>query len=224
MKKEIAIIGLGKMGGNMVLRLRGRGWKVLGLDKGDNPSKLKNLPTPRVIILSVPHQSVDSIGKNIIKFLTRGDILVDAGNSFYKDTSSRAKEFLKRGIKFIDMGISGGPDGARHGASLMIGGDEKTFNFLRPLFRDLAVKNGVQFFDGVGAGHFVKMVHNGIEYGMMQSLAEGFTILKKAKESKIKAKVLEDALKFRIKSQKYPDWTGKLLSALRGEFGGHKVK
>ncbi len=266
----------------MALRLRERGWKVLGLDKGDDFPRVRKLPIPRVIILSVPHQSVDSIGKNIIKFLTRGDILVDAGNSFYKDTSSRAIEFLKRGIKFIDMGISGGPAGARSGASLMIGGDEKTFNFLKPLFRDLAVKNGVQFFPGAGAGHFVKMVHNGIEYGMMQSLAEGFTILKKseykinlkkaariynngsviesrlvewllralekhgqdfnrvsgkvgatgegawtvktAKESKIKVKVLEDALKFRIKSQKYPDWTGKLLSALRGEFGGHKVK
>ncbi|OGF51563.1 hypothetical protein A3I27_01590 [Candidatus Giovannonibacteria bacterium RIFCSPLOWO2_02_FULL_43_11b] len=270
------------MGGNMTLRLRERGWRVLGLDKGDDFSRVRNLPIPRVIILSVPHQAVDSLWKSAIKFLDMGDIVIDAGNSFYKDTIRRAKEFSRVGIKFIDAGVSGGPAGARHGSSLMIGGDKKIFNFLKPLFRDLAFKDGFQFFSGAGAGHFVKMVHNGIEYGMMQALAEGFTILKKskykidlkkaaeiynngsviesrligwitiafenygqdfngvsgkvgstgegewtvktAKEFKVNAKVLEDALKFRIKSQKNPDWTGKLLSALRGEFGGHKIK
>jgi len=171
---------------------------------------------------------------------------------------------------------------ARKGACTMVGGEFGQFRKLESLFRATAAPDALLYAGKSGAGHFVKMVHNGIEYGMMQSLAEGFTILKKskykinlkkaaeiynngsviesrlvgwllcalkkhgqdfnrvsgkvgatgegawtvktAKESKIKAKVLDDALKFRIKSQKYPDWTGKLLSALRGEFGGHKVK
>jgi len=185
-------------------------------------------------------------------------------------------------LKFIDVGISGGPAGARYGASLMVGGERKDFDYLLPLFTDIAVPSGVQFFPGVGAGHFVKMVHNGIEYGMMQALAEGFTILKRAKyrldlariadvynhgsviesklvdwlenafklysdnlknisgkvkhtgegewtvktaeELKLKTKVIEDALKFRIESEKNPSYTGKILSALRNQFGGHSLK
>lgn len=266
----------------MASRLRHHGWRVLGLDKGDDFSGVGNLRVPRVLILSLPHQIIGSVMKTIIPYLGRGDIVVDSGNSFYKDTIRRAKEFSRGGIKFVDAGVSGGPGGAKHGVSLMIGGDKKTFNFLKPLFRDLASKNGFQFFPGAGAGHFVKMVHNGIEYGMMQALAEGFTILNKskykidlkraaeiynnksviesrlvgwllhalekhgqdfrgvsgkvghtgegawtvklAKELGVKARVLEEALKFRINSEKNPNWTGKLLSALRGEFGGHKVK
>ena len=281
MRKSIIIIGLGKMGKNMMLRLRERGWKVLGLDKGDDFSKIKNLKKPRIVMFSIPAQAVDGVGRETAQFLEKGDIMVDAGNSFYKETIRRTKNFSRRGIRFVDMGISGGPQGARHGASLMIGGERKYFNYLKPLFHELAVKNGVQFFEGVGAGHFVKMVHNGIEYGMMQALAEGFSILKKSKyrldlkrvaeiynhgsviesrlvgwledalkiygedlknvsgkvghtgegawmvktarESGVRAKVLEEALKFRVNSAKNPSWTGKLLSALRGQFGGHGV-
>ena len=269
------------MGKNMMLRLRERGWKVLGLDKVDDFSQIKKLPKPRVILFSLPSQAVDAVGKEIEAFLKRGDFIIDAGNSFYKETIRRARDFFKRGIGFVDMGISGGPRGARHGASLMIGGERKYFNYLKPLFKDLAVPRGVQFFEGLGAGHFVKMVHNGIEYGMMQALAEGFSILKKSKyrldlkrvagiynhgsviksrlvgwledalkvyeedfknvsgkvghtgegawtvrtarELGVRAKVLEEALKFRVNSAKNPSWTGKLLSALRGQFGGHSV-
>lgn len=281
MKKEVAIIGVGKMGGNLALRLKKKKWKVLGLHRGDDFSKIKNLPRPRVILLSVPSNSVDSVLKVIDKYLRPNDIIIDGGNSFFKDTIQRAKDYSKKGIKFVDVGISGGPSGAKNGASLMIGGRGADYKYLIPLFKDLSVSNGFEFFEGVGAGHFVKMVHNGIEYGMMQSLAEGFFILKKskykldlrrvaniyqhgsviesrlvgwlasaleiygedfkgisgsvghtgegewtvktAKQLGINAKVLEEAFKFRIGSQKRPSWSGKLLQALRGQFGGHKT-
>jgi 6-phosphogluconate dehydrogenase len=281
MRKELAIIGLGKMGGNMRLRLRERGWKILGLDKGSSFSLIKNLPQPRAIILSVPSEAVDLVLKDISKFLERNDIIADFGNSFYKDSRRRAQILWKRKINFTDVGISGGPKGARQGASLMVGGRKKVYEYLKPLFKDLAVKGGVQFFEGAGAGHFVKMVHNGIEYGMMQAIAEGFTILKNskyklnlvkvadvynhgsviqsrligwlreafeiygdtlkgvsgkaehtgegawtvktAKKLKIKAKIIEEALKFRIKSARDPSFAGKILSALRSLFGGHKI-
>ena len=183
---------------------------------------------------------------------------------------------------FVDVGVSGGPEGARYGASFMIGGEKKTFEKLEPLFSALAIEQGYQFFEGAGAGHFVKMIHNGIEYGMMQAIAEGFTIIKKAnyklnlakvsdvynhgsviesrligwlknafdiygnnlkdisgavgytgegewtvktaKDMGIKVKVIKEALKFRITSKKNPSYTGKILSALRNQFGGHSVK
>src|SRR3989344_1637049 len=282
MKNDIAIIGLGKMGGNIALRLRQRGWKVLGFDKGYDFSKIKNLPTPRTVIFSVPHDAVDAVGNAVGKFLEEGDIILDLGNSFYKDTIRRAKEYSKKKIKFVDVGISGGPAGARYGASLMVGGDKKTFDNIYDLLKDIAREDGIKFFEGAGAGHFVKMVHNGIEYGMMQSLAEGFTVLKKskykiglrkaaeiynkgsviesrlvgwladafreygeeikkvsgkvgytgegewtvktAKQLGVPAKVLKEAIDFRKKSHKKPSWTGKLLSALRGQFGGHSIR
>ncbi|MSR76594.1 MAG: 6-phosphogluconate dehydrogenase (decarboxylating), partial [Candidatus Ryanbacteria bacterium] len=183
---------------------------------------------------------------------------------------------------FLDIGTSGGPAGARNGASLMIGGTREAFDRLEGLFQDLAVGGGYIYAGGAGAGHFIKMVHNGIEYGMMQALAEGFAILKAsdykldlsevaavynhgsviesrltgwlqdaleiygddlseisgsvahtgegmwtvdaARELNIKAKVIEDALQFRIESEKNPSYTGKILSALRNRFGGHAAK
>jgi 6-phosphogluconate dehydrogenase len=110
----------------------------------------------------------------------KGDIIIDAGNSFFEDSMRRAKLLQKRGIRFVDVGFSGGPRGARNGGSLMIGGDRKTFEYLEPLFADVSVPLGYAHFGDAGAGHFVKMVHNGIEYGMMQSLAEGFALMKKS--------------------------------------------
>ncbi|MDE1838250.1 MAG: 6-phosphogluconate dehydrogenase (decarboxylating), partial [Euryarchaeota archaeon] len=110
----------------------------------------------------------------------RGDIVIDAGNSFYEDTVRRAKLLARRGIRLVDVGFSGGPSGARRGGSLMVGADAKTFAYLEPLFHDLAVPQGYGRMGDAGAGHFVKMVHNGIEYGMMQSLAEGFALMKKS--------------------------------------------
>ena len=301
-RKEIAVIGLGKMGGGIVRHLLEKGWKVRGYNRSEDvmhqlgsegmheavsPGALiSQLETPRIIWLMVPAgKPVDDLlfGKDgIAKQLSKGDIVIDGGNSYYEDSIRRANKIKKLGLKYIDVGFSGGPSGARNGGCLMIGGDEASFRILEPLFRDLAVKDGYQFFKGAGAGHFVKMVHNGIEYGMMQALAEGFALLKKSKykldltrvadiynhrsviESRlvgwlkgafeehgedlknisgtvghlgegewtvktgkklgVPLKVIEDAFKFRLQSVKKPSYTGKLLSALRGQFGGHSTK
>ena len=287
LKKEIGIVGLGKMGKNMAAHLSEKGWKVLGFDKNPDFEKLvSSLTVPRIVWLMVPAgKPVEEVifGKNgLVNFLSKGDIIIDGGNSFYRDSLRRAMLLAKKQIEFIDVGVSGGPAGARSGACLMIGGKKETYEYLLPLFSDLAVDQGIQFFEGQGAGHFVKMIHNGIEYGMMQAIAEGFTILKEskykldltkiadvynhgsviesrligwlksalelhkeslknvsgkvghmgegewtvktAKELRVKAKIIEEALKFRIRSEKSPNYTGKILSALREQFGGHAIK
>ncbi|MDE1838252.1 MAG: 6-phosphogluconate dehydrogenase (decarboxylating), partial [Euryarchaeota archaeon] len=105
---------------------------------------------------------------------------VDGGNSFFKDAAPRAEKLKARNLRFFDVGTSGGPGGALHGACLMAGGDAEAFPLVEPLLRDFAAPGAYQFFPGAGAGHFVKMVHNGIEYGMMQSIAEGFEMMKKS--------------------------------------------
>ncbi len=118
--------------------------------------------------------------EGLVQVLRAGDIVLDAGNSFYKDSIRRSKKLARKGIQFADVGFSGGPVGARSGACFMVGGSRALFNVLRELFLDGATVGGVEHFEGAGAGHFVKMIHNGIEYGMMQALAEGFSILKKS--------------------------------------------
>lgn len=191
--RKIGLIGLGKMGMNMALRLKEKGWQVIGYDKKlkssenikvvDSINKLvDSLPKPKIIWLMVPAgKPVDETIAELYHLLNRGDIVIDGGNSFYKDSIRHYQKLNTKGIKFVDVGVSGGPEGARNGACLMIGGKKETFVFLEDLFKDLAVENGYQFFEGYGAGHFVKMIHNGIEYGMMQAIAEGFTILKNSK-------------------------------------------
>jgi 6-phosphogluconate dehydrogenase len=290
------------MGGSIARRLEKAGWTVSGFDAGaDTRAKFEregfavfpsikecvaDLSHPRLVWLMVPAgKPVDEVlfGEGgLSELLNKGDIVVDGGNSFYKDSAERAKRLSEKGITFVDVGFSGGPGGARDGASLMVGGDVETFQKLEPLFYALATKGGYQFFSGAGAGHFVKMIHNGIEYGMMQALAEGFALLKQsgytldlsdvaeiynhgsviesrltewlthafemhgenledvsgsvghtgegewtvktAKEFGVKAKVIEDALAFRIESEKNPSYAGKILSALREQFGGHSIK
>ncbi|MEJ0021199.1 MAG: glucose-6-phosphate dehydrogenase [Candidatus Doudnabacteria bacterium] len=199
--KKLAMIGLGKMGKNLVLQMMEKGYQLTSTNHhspeavkelSQNPQftvtesygqLLAGLPEQRVVWLMVPHASVDEVlfGKNgLSKHLRRGDIIIDGGNSFYKDSIRRGKFLQKRGIEFLGIGVSGGPGGARRGACLMIGGNRKTYLKLESLFRGISVFGGYKFFPGYGSGHFVKMVHNGIEYGMMQSLAEGFGILKKS--------------------------------------------
>ena len=189
------------MGGGAALQLARKGWHIVGYNRTESVTKelkskgidpafsfteIKNkLKRPRVFWLMLPAgKVVDDIifGKSgLVKVADKGDIIIDAGNSFYKDALPRGARLKRLGIKFLDAGFSGGPGGVRHGACFMVGGDKKLFNYLSPLFRDLAVKDGFKFFPGVGAGHFVKMIHNGIEYGMMQAIAEGFQLLKKSK-------------------------------------------
>lgn len=196
-KKEIGVIGLGKMGGNAARRLVEKGWTVVGYNRTPADTEdfvseggigafsleelVAKLEKPRTILLSLPAGKPNQdMMKTLTSLLDKGDIILDGANGFYKDSKENAEIVTKAGIKYMDVGISGGPGGARNGACLMIGGKREDFNRLETLFKDMARHNAVAFFDGYGAGHFVKMIHNGIEYGMMQAIAEGFTILKEA--------------------------------------------
>ncbi|MFA6408286.1 MAG: decarboxylating 6-phosphogluconate dehydrogenase [Candidatus Paceibacterota bacterium] len=301
-KKMIGIVGLGKMGAGIARQLHEKGWNVCGYNRSA-PTRatlaqegietvatleelVERIPVPRTIWLMVPakkptHEML--FGKvGLATLLAKGDSVIDGGNSFYKDSVVNGKKLAKYGIKFMDVGFSGGPSGARNGGCLMIGGDATLFNKYETLFKDLSRPGAYKFFKGVGAGHFVKMVHNGIEYGMMQALAEGFAVLKKspykldltrvaeiynngsviesrlvgwmkgafetygadlkkvsgtvahtgegqwtvqiAKSLKVPAQVIGASFKFRVDSVKKQSYTGKLLSALRNQFGGHAVK
>ncbi|MBI3442316.1 MAG: glucose-6-phosphate dehydrogenase [Candidatus Sungbacteria bacterium] len=312
----VGLIGLGKMGKNMALRLLEQRWEVIAFDAkqeavaemaaaGAQASEsaadlVSKLPKHKVIWLMVPSlvptksgpgrgkpsiSPVDEVlfGKNgLVKLLAKGDVVIDGGNLLYLDSMRRAKKLGTRGIHFLDAGVSGGPEGARTGACIMVGGERKIFQRHEELFRALSLPGGYAYVGPSGAGHFVKMVHNGIEYGMMQSLAEGFGILKKtpfkldvsaiarlyntgsviesrlvgwlasayeqygpdlknvsgsvdstgegewtvqaAKKLKIPAPVIEDAFRFRLTSRKNPSYAGKILSALRNQFGGHSIR
>lgn len=200
--KQIAYIGLGKMGQNMVERLLDHGWSVTAFDVDEGARKkveekgakvasvigelaLRLAPLaqgqprdPVVAWLMVPHGVVDSVLKELTPLLQPGDTVIDGGNSFYKDSIRRGEELKKLGIHFLDVGVSGGPSGARAGACLMVGGDNAIYKQHIGLFSDLAIAGGYDYMGDLGAGHFVKMVHNGIEYGMMQAIAEGFSVLK----------------------------------------------
>jgi 6-phosphogluconate dehydrogenase len=141
---------------------------------------VKALNPPRNIWLMVPAgKAVDEvIFKGLVPYLAADDLLVDGGNSNYKDTIRRAQQMNENGIRFMDVGTSGGIEGVRNGLSLMAGGSQQDFRRLEPLLKDLAAENGYGLMGGVGAGHFVKTVHNGIEYALLQSYAEGFELLK----------------------------------------------
>ncbi len=199
MPREIGLIGLGKMGNGIATRLLEQGWRVVAYNRTPDDTQaleriggmgayslgefFEKLSTPRVVLVSLPHVVLDEVffdKDGLINYLSPDDILIDAGNSHYADTVKRAKKFQDKKIRFVDVGVSGGPGGARYGASLMIGGQLRDYEYLRPLFQDMSVYHGEEFFGGVGAGHFVKMVHNGIEYGMMQAIAEGFDVMKNA--------------------------------------------
>ncbi|HMS22802.1 MAG TPA: NADP-dependent phosphogluconate dehydrogenase [Candidatus Levybacteria bacterium] len=195
MNKQIGIIGLGKMGGNIARRLTEKGWKVSGYNRTAAVTQklekegiigaysleelILGLPKPRVIItILTAGAPTDEMLAALLPLLEPEDIVLEFSNSLYLDTVKRGKMFEKKKIKFIDVGISGGPGGALNGACLMVGGDKKTFEQIKPLLASEARPGALMHFEGIGAGHFVKMVHNGIEYGMMQSIAEGFNLLK----------------------------------------------
>jgi 6-phosphogluconate dehydrogenase len=188
MKKQIGYIGLGKMGGSMVARLKEKKWQVETYDiSGKGTAKTieqlaVGLKAPRAVWIMVPSgKPVDAVAAELAKHLQKGDIVIDGGNSFYENSVKRGKKFQAKGIAFLDAGVSGGPGTVRDGKpALMIGGEKAVFQKMKPLFSDLTRKESFGYMGKSGAGHFVKMVHNGIEYGMMQSLAEGFTVMKKA--------------------------------------------
>ena len=198
---QLGLIGLGKMGGNMAERLRLGGHQVVGFDfNADAVAKLtasgnvgastledlaRKLVGRKAIWIMVPQGApVDQTVAKLEPMLNPGDILIDGGNSNYKDTMRRHTEITAKGFQFVDVGTSGGVWGLKEGYSMMIGGDEEPVEYLKPIFETLApaTDKGWGRVGPAGAGHFVKMVHNGIEYGMMQAFAEGFTIMEKKEE------------------------------------------
>lgn len=294
-KKELGFIGLGRMGFNMSSRLVEQGYRVVGVDTNievkaaaldvgieiansyeDMVDKLK---TKRVIWLMIPSSLVDGVIEELIPVLKKGDTIIDGGNSFYQDSLLRHELLKEKEINFMDVGVSGGITGARNGASLMIGGNQNLFKKYENLFSSLAAPNAYARVGNEGAGHFVKMIHNGIEYGMMGAVAEGMTVLynhqkefdidikevfkpfehesiitgklvswlRKAYEdgmidslkgevppgetekemehiTKIgDVKILEAALKQRRESRRQETYIGKLISAMRNQFGGHRT-
>lgn len=198
---QLGLIGLGKMGGNMAERLREGGHQVVGFDFSEEAvarlestgnvgvhsleDLVKKLEGRRAIWIMVPQgKPVDDTIARLVPLLNPGDILIDGGNSMYKDSIRRYEEVKLKGLQYVDVGTSGGVWGLKEGYAMMIGGDADAVNYLKPIFEALApaADKGWGHVGPAGAGHFVKMVHNGIEYGMMQAYAEGFTIMEK-KES-----------------------------------------
>ncbi len=198
---ELGMVGLGRMGANMAERLLRGGHKITGFDPNADARKaaqgrgiaptdslqalVEALPAPRVVWLMVPSGKItdDSVDA-LLLLLAAGDTVIDGGNSNYKDTLRRAKLYADKGLGYVDSGTSGGVWGLKEGYSMMIGGDEKTVAALRPIFETLAPgkDQGWGRVGPVGSGHFTKMVHNGIEYGLMQAYAEGFSILEHKKD------------------------------------------
>ena len=217
---QLGMIGLGRMGSNMVQRLLNAGHQCVVyarhpqaaqelVEKGAQSSAsladfAKKLSKPRAVWMMVPAAAVDSVLASLIPVLEPGDIVIDGGNSYYHDDIRRAEQLKGKGIHYVDCGTSGGVWGLERGYCLMIGGDEAIVNHLDPIFKSLAPgvgsvartpgrtgepstsENGYLRCGANGAGHFVKMVHNGIEYGMMAAIAEGLNIIKNANVGKEK--------------------------------------
>jgi 6-phosphogluconate dehydrogenase len=197
---QIALVGLGRMGGNMVKRLLGGGHHVVGMDRDaavvDKLAKesaglggkfegattledtVKKLSAPRSVWIMVPAGVTEETINKVAALLSPNDILIDGGNSNFRDSMRRSADLAKKQIRFIDAGTSGGIWGLEVGYSLMVGGDETAYKHVEPALVTLAPKDGLGYFGKAGAGHFCKMVHNGIEYAMMQSYAEGFELMK----------------------------------------------
>lgn len=295
---QIGYVGLGKMGLGMVLRLLEHGQKVTVWNRSPEPVQtavdagaksvdsmeemVEALEGPRVVWLMLPAGEVtEQYFRELLKLLEPGDTIIEGANSFFEDSVRRGALAEEAGIQFIDVGVSGGPGGARGGACLMIGGPAGLAGEFAELWEAAAAEDAYRYFDAVGAGHFVKMVHNGIEYGMMQAIGEGFELMKAspfdldlqkvaeiynnqsviesrlvgwlisgyakhgtelpnisgsvkhsgegawtvetAEKMGIPVPVIKDALQFRIDSTDKPSYTGKVVSLLRNEFGGHDV-
>jgi 6-phosphogluconate dehydrogenase len=298
---ELAIIGLGKMGMNMAIRLVRGGHRVVGyartaasvdeaVKKGVEGAysleeAVGKLNAPRIVWVMVPAgRATDDTIDQLSNLLGKGDIIIDGGNSNYKDSARHAAELEPKGIEFLDCGTSGGIWGRSEGYSLMIGGKPEVAEKMRPIFETLAPApdKGWGRMGPHGAGHFVKMVHNGIEYGMMQAFAEGFSIMKAKEEFNldlaqishvwqhgsvvrswlldlaanaldedtqlkdikpwvadsgegrwtvfesidldVPAPVITLALQMRFVSRDEENYTARMLSALRNQFGGHAIK
>lgn len=295
---RVGVIGLGKMGYNICLNLSSHGHEVVAYDKdldlvkrldtncltaANSIAELSNqLGDRKVVWIMIPSgMAVDRCIEDLLQYLNKDDIIIDGGNSNYKDSIRRYKYLLDKGIRFLDCGTSGGVNGALNGACTMVGGDKEIFEYCRTVFEDISTENGYTYTGEAGSGHFVKMVHNGIEYGMMQAIAEGFEImhesdfdlnlqqiakvwnhgsvvrswlmelledalskeesldsikgimnssgegkwtLEEALDLQIATPVIALSLLMRYRSQKEDTFSGKVVAALRNEFGGHSVE
>ena len=192
-KREYGVVGLGRMGGNLALDAMEKGIKVVGFDqKKPGPELLQaglveigsydgfrsNLSSPRAIFVHIAAgPEVDRVLDDIASTLERGDILVDAGNSYWGDSIRRHRRLKEKGIHLVDLGVSGGVEGARQGACFMAGGEKEAIARIEPMLLELATEGGYVHAGPPGAGHFTKLVHNGIEFGMLQAIGEGIDLL-----------------------------------------------
>jgi 6-phosphogluconate dehydrogenase len=194
---KVGLIGLGKMGYNLALNMKDKGIEVGVYNRGKEPlvriredgvrafdtveTMVAELESPKVVwIMVTAGPATEAVISQVEPLLSPGDIIVDGGNSRFTDTLRRGNELEAKGIYFVDAGTSGGTDGARYGACMMVGGDEKAVAVLEPYFTALNVEEGYLHCGKRGSGHYVKMVHNGIEYGMMQAIGEGLEIIRKS--------------------------------------------
>ncbi|WP_264737854.1 phosphogluconate dehydrogenase (NAD(+)-dependent, decarboxylating) [Cytobacillus firmus] len=294
---KVGLVGLGKMGLNLGQNLIDNHHEVVAFDV--NPSAveemqkygakgaasykelIESLEHPRIVWIMVPHSVVDSVLDEIKPFLSEEDIVIEAGNSHYKESIRRYDQFRELGVRFMDAGTSGGMEGARNGACYMIGGDPEAWEVVEPIFKDTAVENGFLYAGKAGSGHFLKMVHNGIEYAMMAAIGEGFDVLEKSQfdydyekvarvwnngsvirswlmeltenafskyphldeikgimhssgegkwtveealDLQTATPVIAMSLLMRYRSLENDTFTGKVVAALRNEFGGHAVE
>jgi len=212
---ELAMVGLGRMGGNMARRLVQGGHRVVAFNRSPDPIKeiekegaigayslkevIEKLKAPRVVWIMVPAgKATDDMIDQLMALLSKGDTIIDGGNSNFHDTMRRAESVKSKGIQFVDSGTSGGIWGLKEGYSLMIGGDKDAVDPLSPIFETLAPAKdkGWGHVGPSGSGHFTKMVHNGIEYGMMQAYAEGFEILKARKDFNLDLKQISQVWRY----------------------------
>ncbi|SDG22997.1 6-phosphogluconate dehydrogenase [Thermoanaerobacter thermohydrosulfuricus] len=295
---KVGLIGLGRMGFNLALNMRDHGHEVVAYNRSPEKIKeaekegikgaytiedlVKKLERRRIIWLMVPAgDPVDEMIEKLVPLLEKHDIIIDGGNSYYKDTLRRYEMLKEKEIDFVDVGTSGGIEGARHGACTMIGAEDEVFKYIEPLIRDISAENGYLHTGKNGSGHFAKMVHNGIEYGMMQAIGEGFEVLEKSQfdfdlkevarvwshgsvirgwlmelmekafekdpklsgikgvmhssgeglwtveealNLKVPVPVIAQSLFMRYRSEQEDTFAGKVVAALRNEFGGHAVE
>ena len=228
--ERFAIVGLGKMGGNLALNALRAGFGIVGVDpKGIRQdlissgmtsatvAELKSLPRPRFVMLYVPAGPlVDQLLHELSGPLEAGDIVADGGNSYWGDSIRRHARMQEQGLHFIDVGTSGGPHGALTGACFMIGGEREPVTKVEPILRRLAVRDGYIHAGGPGAGHFVKLVHNGIEFGMLQAIAEGIDLLSHYRETL----PLADVLKCWQHGSVIRSWLVELMEQMYRKQGG----
>ncbi|MFD2514963.1 phosphogluconate dehydrogenase (NAD(+)-dependent, decarboxylating) [Pontibacter locisalis] len=295
---QIGLIGLGKMGYNLALNLRDHNHEVVAFDIAKEttdaiakegvvpaytiPEVAQKLSGRKAVWIMVPAgDPVDAVIEQLVPHLNKGDIIIDGGNSNFKDSVKRAEVLKASGIYLLDCGTSGGLTGARNGACTMIGGEDDAFAYCEQIFKDVSVEKGYLHVGKSGSGHFVKMIHNGVEYGMMQAIAEGFEVLHKsdfdmdykevarvwnhgsvvrswlmelvenafrkdpelsgikgimhssgegkwtvetALDMQVATPVIAMSLLMRYRSYETDTFSGKVVAALRNEFGGHKVE